>query len=134
MSIFERNLFGSSGALIWVVWGTTFGSYGALIFPSHTDLRLITFGWNGGLRGFSEIIQTANPFHIVNSLSGCFSWKVRSVCPDGTVSGWSSTSCSCLPIIALCKAVVPTNLNCLGSAFGQTLTWDILGFKRKAGG
>lgn len=79
---------------------------------------------NSGLRGFSEIIQTANPFHIVNSLSGCFSWKVRSVCPDGTVSGWSSTSCSCLPIIALCKAVVPANLNCLGSAFGQTLTWD----------
>ena len=42
--------------------------------------------------GIVTNVYTGNSTHFT---SGCFSWKVRSICPDGTKSAWSTTACSC---------------------------------------
>ena len=68
---------------------------------------------------YVQLFTTSNPSYVINSLSSCFSWKVRSVCPDGTKSQWSITECSC-GVIPECSPITPTNLNCSGGM----LSWN----------
>lgn len=92
----------------------------------------VAISWNdpkccrNGQIGFSQLIQTTNPSHYISGLTGCFSWRVRSVCPDGTRSAWSTTACSCAPVISICKPVVPTGLRCTVTRAGQLLSWTAI--------
>ncbi|MFT6501771.1 MAG: hypothetical protein ACJASQ_001887 [Crocinitomicaceae bacterium] len=44
---------------------------------------------------YTNVFTTASNFHIVANSGECFSWRVRSICKDGTRSAWSVTRCSC---------------------------------------
>ncbi len=78
----------------------------------------------GGSLPYSQLIQVKNPNYQLSSLSGCFSWRVRSVCQNGTKSAWSVKECSCKLIISLCNAKTPSNLKCSVVKGGQSLSWD----------
>ena len=60
---------------------------------------------------------------VPTSLSGCFSWQVISVCPDGSQSAASGKVCSCSPQVA-CVPKTPINLKCSASLSGSLISWD----------
>lgn len=64
---------------------------------------------------------TTNSFSTFSS--DCFSWRVRSICPNG-VSLWSALKCSCSPKEERCEAKVPENLKCTSTPYNQVLSWD----------
>gem|GEM_PF-1005989 len=55
------------------------------------------------------------------NLYGCFSWRVISVCGDGSYSDPSPKSCSCAP-----DCVAPVNLRCEPEETGSHLFWDMV--------
>jgi hypothetical protein len=54
-----------------------------------------------GLPGSITIpIPVAGTTYQIGNTTDCFSWKVRAVCSDGSVSAWSTSHCSCNSVIS----------------------------------
>jgi PKD repeat protein len=66
---------------------------------------------NSPLLSYSKLISTIDTKLVLPSTTGCFSWKVRAICKDGTVSKWSIRQCSCPPLEA-CIIKAPIKLSC----------------------
>lgn len=92
--------------------------------PGMTYELIITWNDPSCCRGgtaSSQVIPTPNSYHFVSDIRRCFSWRVRSICPDGTASQLSAKLCACPPP---CTLVIPRNLRCRYVSGGRNLTWD----------
>lgn len=75
---------------------------------------------NNGQPGISTLPETVNDTtYYVSDPAKCFSWMVRAVCADGTLSDWSRIACSC----GQCFITTPQDLKCNVTHGGQQLTW-----------
>lgn len=71
-------------------WNTVSGASGYEVMIIYNDPACCKIGLPSSL-GMSTLSNSV----FVSDISKCFSWKVRTVCKDGTYSDWSAATCSC---------------------------------------
>lgn len=96
--------------------------------PGVTYKVIITVGdpdccGDNGVHPYEIVWDVVGTDTLVPASLNCFSWKVISICPDGTKSQESDKKCSCAP---RCDPKTPTNLGCKMTATGSHLTWDLI--------
>jgi hypothetical protein len=71
----------------------------------------------------SSTIIPLNSTSFMLSSAKCFSWRVRSICTDSTLSKWSESKCSC----GTCNFIFPpTDLRCKQTKNTQSLSWSLV--------
>ncbi|MBL4709103.1 MAG: T9SS type A sorting domain-containing protein [Flavobacteriales bacterium] len=102
----------------WLSWNSIANAVDYEIEFYYNDPSCCPAGGAGSITIPISTGGSANYF--VSNLTDCFSWRVRSVCADGTRSAWSKKSCSC--VVPACIIKAPINLNCQITHGGQNLT------------
>ncbi|MFT6281403.1 MAG: hypothetical protein ACJA0U_001530 [Salibacteraceae bacterium] len=76
---------------IYLSWGAVPGVTNYEIEINYNDPACC----NNGEIPYTNSFSTVSNSFIVGNPEACFSWRVRSICKDGTKSAWSVIKCSC---------------------------------------